>query len=191
MGKLISRKTANRVLLGLAGAVLLGFLWQYTETGRTPALGSGSRPPAAANYFLRGTSASEYDAQGQLSAIITSPEIVHQPATDSARMRNPAFRFYEQGELTWTVDASWGELYGNGQRIELEQQVLIASADQRNQLKTPALTVFPKRQVAVTDRPVSLSAANGFTRATGMRANLKKERIELQQNVRGQYDILP
>lgn len=191
MARLISRKTGNLVFITLMAAALTAFLWQYSHTGATPTLNTGKREDTAADYFLHQAHIKRYNASGELTTEIRSPAIRHRPVSDSALLDHPEFQFYQQGMLSWQLNADRGEILQRGERLELEQQVRAVNRGEGLSLKTPALTVYPEKQQASTDLAVTLSSPQGFTRAIGLQIDLTEQQLLLQQQVRGYYEIQP
>ena len=118
---------------------------------------------------------------------IFSSGVKHNPEDDSSILTDPELKLYRDGILDWTVTAQTGAVYKQGQQVQLQQRVVIASADGETTLKTPLLDVFPNKKLAKTDKPVTLLNPNGFTRSIGLNANLNNKRIDLLEQVRGQY----
>jgi lipopolysaccharide export system protein LptC len=191
MKKLLRRKTKNLIIATLAGVVLLIFLLSYSETGIPPtlerAVSSRNQNP---DFFIVNSRSSQYDEQGLLSIVMEGDSITHAPDSNTAIIKKPSFSLYKQGRLNWTINSATGTIHNENNQIDLEQQVVITSSDGQTTMKTPALTIFADDEIAVTDKPVTIVSPTGFTRAIGLKANLKKEQIHLLKQVRGQYDAV-
>ena len=91
------------------------------------------------------------------------------------------------------MQARYGEVSAGGDRVDLSQNAVIEqqlAGQPVRRLSTPALSIFPDRHFAETDRSVRIEAANGVTTATGMEANFNDGAIKLLSNVRGEHDAL-
>jgi len=60
---------------------------------------------------------------------------------------------------------------------------------QKSELVSERLVVKPEQQYVETDKAVMLTTAGSTTRAIGMRAYLKQDKIELLSNVRGTHEL--
>ena len=178
----------NRMRGLLAGALLFSFLWYYGEPGQTPQIVSPVQHSEIADYYLVNAYSRRYDESGQLDTNLYADKATHYPRGDISQLQKPRMTLYDAGAISWTVTSDQGVIKEHGERVDLVQQVLAKSADELTTLKTPFMTIYPNQQQASTDKPVTLINPEGFTRATGMRADLAKEHVTLMSNVNGQYN---
>lgn len=187
----MNRKLRAKVLNGAIGvitaALILSFLLDYSGPGTLPSLGTETTAPTQSEYFMEGAHNVEFDPQGQIAFVLTSEEIRHNPLDDSAQLRAPHVELFENGSREWTVNAQLGTITPDGSKIDLTQRVVVNSEDQTTVLKTPQLLIFPNEKLARTDKPVTLQNPYGFTRSIGLVADMENKRVELLQQVRGQY----
>ena len=188
MAKLISTRRLNTILAGLAGLILLTFLLVYSETGSPPTLSPDQQVDNNPDYYLRNVNSRQFDEQGALDFTVVTQSIEHNPKDNSAKLKEPFFSLYRDGKLEWTITSQSGTVYEAGEKVDLQQRVIIASSDQQTTLKTPQLVIFPDKKLVKTNKPVTLLNPNGFTRAVGLRADLHTKTIELLDQVRGQYE---
>ena len=187
MKRLLSTKAINLLLASVACFVLLVFILNDFSNTSLPLLEQRTEADTSPDFFLIDTTTRQYDEQGLLSHTMQSDSVYHRPEDNTALIRQPFFTLYEQGQATWTIKANSGIVHSDGNRIDLEQRVVIASHDEKNTMKTPAMTVLTDDQLALTDKPVTLLGANGFTRSIGLKADLKNQEVHLLKQVRGQY----
>lgn len=187
----MKRKLRAKLLNGsigiITGVLILAFLLDYTNTGTLPSLSTQSVTNIHPEYFLTTTYNVEFDRGGQVEIKLTSDEIRHNPADDSAQLKSPRVELFDKGQREWTVNSQLGKISADGSTIDLEQRVEVASEDQLTLLKTPQLLIFPNEKMAKTDKPVTLQNPYGFTRSIGLTADMESKRVELLQQVRGQY----
>ncbi len=92
--------------------------------------------------------------------------------------------------IPWLLVADTGNIPPDGNIIYLDGNV-IATSEQEGQLPTLFLTehleVDPDQFVANTDRKVTIVNAGNRIYATGMRAWLREDRLQLTSNVNGKY----
>ena len=181
-------KTLNTAIGVVTAILVLLFLLDYSDTGTPPGLpGESDTAVPHPGYFLSGTTSTQYNDDGELEFTLTTREIRHNPTDDSAKLKTPHFEMFRQSARSWIGDAQLGRISGDGETLDLEQQVVIRSDDGDTVLKTPQLTLFPDKKLAKTDKPVTLQNPNGFTRSIGLTADLNHKRIDLLHQVRSQY----
>lgn len=96
-----------------------------------------------------------------------------------------------QGEQPWRVEAKKGKLLGDGQSIELWEDVVIRQKNESGtftQLATSKLLILPHEKVAQTDETVKINSPRGEMTGVGMVADLAERKITLLGKVRGTHD---
>ena len=187
MATLLSTRVINTAIAGTAAAVLLMYLLSYSETGSPPIIVEQPTQNKRPDYYLVNTQSTHFDQQGLLDIAIDSEFVEHNPDNNSADVKEPLFMLYRDGALSWTVSSQSGVIYKGGNQVDLQQRVVITSSDGATVLKTPQLIIFPNKKLAKTDKPVTLQNPNGFTRSIGLNADLQHKKIDLLNQVRGQY----
>jgi lipopolysaccharide export system protein LptC len=98
---------------------------------------------------------------------------------------------YDAGaESPWNVRADQGRIPPGGKMIELTGNVVAATRDSDHPqatIRTDYLEFDPDSYVAATDRKVTIDYAGSTVHATGMRALLREDRMELLSRVNGRY----
>lgn len=188
--KLLSSLNINRIVIATGAVAVLLYLFVYSGPGMQTTTTSKSEAGTKADFYLVNDVSTQFDEQGLLELSVTAQRVRHNPGNRSIDLTNPVFQLYTDGEHQWNVSAKYGVLFQHDDRAELMQEVVVVSTDQKTSLKTPSLTMFPKKKQAQTDKPVTLLNSNGFTRAIGMTADLEKKEIALLNHVRGQYEPL-
>ena len=188
---LLSKKNNNFIIITLSIVIVLSFLWSYSETGAptVPAFVAPSNHQT--DFYLRKAISSQYDELGKLDRVLYSDTADHYPGRNLAELSNPVVEFYRGGAHTWTISSRSGIVHDGGEQVDFSQRVVIVSSDQQTTLKTPFLTAYPNQKLAETNKPVTLLNPNGFTRAIGMTANFENKKINLLNQVRGQYNAAP
>ncbi|MFA7553769.1 MAG: LPS export ABC transporter periplasmic protein LptC [Spongiibacteraceae bacterium] len=186
--KLLSTRNINTTITAISAVLLLMFLLNFSKTGNPPTLDILAKKIEQPEFYLFNSRSIQYNEQGILDTIITSPHAEQNPKDNSVTLDEPRIHLYRQGQLNWKARAQIGTIYNSGNKVDLEQQVVAISSDQTMSLHTAKLTVFPNTKLAETDQPVALLDSTSSTHATGMKANLDQKTIELLSNVRGQYE---
>lgn len=187
----LNKKTTNFIIITLSIAVVLSFLWNYSETGAPPMPALTGPTNHQTDFYLVKATSRQFDEHGLLDSELYSDTVDHYPGRNLAELSNPEIKFYKNGEHTWTITSQSGIVHGGGEQVDFSQRVVINSDDKQATLKTPFLTAYPNRKFAETDKPVTLVNPKGFTRAIGMTANLENKQVNLLKQVRGQYNAVP
>ena len=188
---LLSKKTNNLIIIALSVVIVVAFLWHASETGvpRAPTLTAPSSKHS--DFYLRTATSFRYNALGQLDSTLYSDTVDHYPGRNLAELSNPIVKFYKDGLHTWTITSLSGIVHDGGDQVDFSQSVVVNNSHRKATLKTPSLTAYPGRKFVETDSPVTLLNANGVTQAVGMTANLENKKINLLNQVRGQYNAAP
>ena len=96
-----------------------------------------------------------------------------------------------QGEQRWRVEAKKSKLLGDGQSIELWEDVVIRQKNESGtytQLTTNKLLILPHEKVAQTEETVKINSPRGEMTGVGMVADLAERKITLLGKVRGTHD---
>lgn len=112
-------------------------------------------------------------------------------ATGITRFQKPKMQFHSPDKPTWHVNGNVGIAHNNGEKFELRWGVNIWHLDangEKTQIKTVKLTLFPDREYAETDKPVTIITAEGTTEAIGMKLYLNEQRLQLLSKVKGYYE---
>lgn len=179
--------TGGLVLLAVVLALAVGY-WNIRPASFTPQL---VQDPLQPDFFMDNPRIRQLNEQGQPVYDLTSIRAAHQVGEDITELDEPRLVYYREGDQQpWNLRARYGEVSADGERVELSQNVIIEqplAGQPARRLSTPALSVFPSRHYAETDRSVRIEAG-GVTTATGMQANFNDGRIELLSNVRGEHE---
>ena len=171
--------------------------WAYD--GSMVTVGPGSSPDIRqdADYFLVDALIKEYDLSGALQYQLKSDSITHYPHNDNTLLQQPLLtNFGKNGQVT-TSRSENGKLLPGGKDIELWDNVVITQASpslhsqtrgQKVRMDTDFITISPDKEIADTHRPVVITNETGVTRAIGMTAWYKQDKIQLKSRVRGVYE---
>ena len=179
--------TGTLIALVVVLALAAGY-WNIRPASFTP---QTVQAPLQPDFFMDNPRIRQLNEQGQPTYDLISKQATHQVGKDVTELDEPRLQYYREGEQQpWQLQARYGEITANGDRVELSQNVIIEqqlSGQATRRLATPALSVFPARDYAETDRSVRIEAG-GVTTATGMKAYFNDGRIELLSNVRGEHE---
>jgi lipopolysaccharide export system protein LptC len=143
------------------------------------------------DFFAHKTTTVQYMADGKVHYRLLADTTEHLQATDITLVSQPRLTLYRGNELPWNIKSERAEVSPGGVEVELIDQVRIDRTDEKGRpsiLTTSRLTVFPEKDYAQTQQAVRIDAANGVTKAQGMKAYLNDGRMLLLSNVRGQHE---
>jgi lipopolysaccharide export system protein LptC len=166
--------------------------WMPLEQGPVTKLVTGPEKRHIADYYLEDFDLTAMNAAGHPRYHLQAHAMRHYADDDTAEVRMPRLTMYRQGTAQWFVRAEQAQVATGGESVSLQNQVKVErlTEDVREKLEiaTSALRVVPANEYAETDQPVVIVTDFGVTRAIGMRADLKQERLELLAQVRGEYE---
>ncbi len=140
----------------------------------------------------------QYDHDGNLRYQMTTPLIrrfqVGEQASekDYSLFETPIFMLVNNPQKPgWFVTAQEGRLDSNDQWFTLTQEVVARQNSEKQgetTITTSDLRLNLQEQFAETGKAVTMRAAKSQINATGLRADMKREQIELLSNVKGIYE---
>lgn len=176
------------VAAALAGAVtVIGIaVWQLRARAPAPA-GSATR----SDYILRDFDLTSLDAQGNESFSVSAPYLERDPGGRSLSLRKPRFAFPDRSQGRWYASSERAWVAEKGVEVRLIEQVRFegppSPRGERTHFATEHLQVFPKRDLALSDDPVTIKRADSILQGTGLRADMKSHQVQLLANVKGRY----
>lgn len=178
------------IVLAVVLALAVGY-WNIRPASFTP---EQVVAPLQPDFYMENARIRQLNEQGQPVYDLNSDRAAHQVGKDVTELDEPKLRYYRDGDFQpWELQSRYGTVTESGNRVDLSQNVVIEQnlpGQPARRLSTPALSVFPQRHYAETDRSVRIEAGNGVTTATGMEAYFNDGRIKLLSNVRGEHEAL-
>lgn len=147
--------------------------------------------PTRSDYILENFELTSLDQEGKESFSVTAPRLERDPAGKSLTLTLPKFSFPDKDGGRWlsTSNAAW--VAEKGVEVRLIEKVEMigppSPMGERTRFSTRLLNVFPKKNLALTDEPVTISRADSILHGTGLRADMQAHRIQLLANVKGRY----
>ena len=164
--------------------------WLYHQVAQDRAHSDGSlrQDPDA---FAEDIDLSSLDADGRLANRLWAKRMLHYPHDDSTALEAPYLELYRPDEPPWEVRARSGRISSGGVEILLEGDVDVRRAGtaalRPAHFTTEKLRVFPERDYAETDAPVTYRSTGLVVRSLGMRAHLDRGQVELPARVRATH----
>ncbi len=139
---------------------------------------------------IRGVEMRVYDKTGAPNLVLISPRIVSPRRGDEYLIETPLFDVLSEGGARWKGEARVGRLDIGADRLWLEDDVRIVGRRETR----PTTTITGERiefrmteRLVVSDEAVTLAQAQGQISGVGLRADLKNDRVVLQNDVEGVY----
>ncbi len=147
--------------------------------------------------FMEEVVATVIDKQGKPSMTIVSPKMLHYLEKDRTDIVKPLLTLYrnshQKATKPWRLTANHAKALQGVSQIFLWENVVINhpgdQQDVKTMLLTQALTVFPEKQFAETQGPVTIMQPNTKIHAIGMNANLNTGAVKLLSQTRGEYSV--
>jgi lipopolysaccharide export system protein LptC len=173
------------LLMALAGSVWL--MQQSFLRGEEVNISQPTTPDA----FMTDMTYTSFDAAGSWGSHLQAARITHYADQDTSVIASPKM-ISRSGPLTWIVTAAHGTARQGLKTIHLEDHVQVdrmhATKGKTLTLQTSALTAYPQRKWAETDKPVTIIQPNSVVYATGLTADMQAGDIHLLSDVKGTYD---
>ena len=145
------------------------------------------------DYFLKNFTATTMDNKGKPAYKIKAAYLEHFPDINSMELQQPLFSFYEKNVMSWTVQSNNAVVLQEDEKINLNGAVVLNQIS-RNKNTSPMsltagqLTIEPKKNLAYTKLKIQLNKENSSIQATGMRADMKKNKIQFLTKTKSHYN---
>jgi lipopolysaccharide export system protein LptC len=147
------------------------------------------------DLFAQDVRGVELDAEGRPVQTLAASRARHYPDDGTIEFDDPRFLMSQPGRPAFRVQADRARVSGDRERAWFEGRVK-ASRDAEAgpdgeagpiALETEYLEVIPKRERALTDRPVTITDPRGTIRATGLVLDHEARTAQLKSEVRGSF----
>lgn len=185
--EVVDARTLLAMLALLAIAALSGALLMHAQRDR--AVGPPAVTPGI-GYYLREARLTGTGDDGRVRYRVSAKSVTQQLADGSVALDNVAIDYGSGAEPPWNVRADTGRIPPDGKMIELTGNVVAATRDSDHTpatIRTDYLEFDTDSYVAATDSKVTIEYAGSTVQATGMRALLREDRLELLAEVNGRY----
>ncbi len=170
------------VLVSLAAVGLHLVTLQTTATPANP----GKQP----DLYIEQPAWQLFDHGGRLHRELRATRLEQWPGEAQARLVQPRLRLTDRQQQVWRARAESGRIADDQHSMVLDRHVRLQRepGDSGPVVTTDKLRIADKGDVIDTDRPVVLTSGNWHFSATGLRAELGRQQLELLGNVRGIHD---
>lgn len=194
------------MLKNLRNTALLGFwllvlLWLHDRATAPPNdadARADANLKAEYDYYLTGMRTTNFvGTSATVSSQLEAQRVTHYPDGDRTVLEAPRLLSFQPEGNTWQVTAERGTLTADpaqgDERLDLQGQVDLQQPDNATapRLLTEALTVFPAREEAYSEQPVTLHLRNMRMDGIGLQAWLATHRLKILEDVRSIYETIP
>ncbi|MGO8754580.1 MAG: LPS export ABC transporter periplasmic protein LptC [Gallionellaceae bacterium] len=146
------------------------------------------------DFIVDNFSATTLDQQGLPRFQLSAQKMVHYPDDDSTYLDAPQLDSFFAGRPPIIAFAKKGEISSKGEDVYLRDDVKLvrAASDTQSEMTftTDYLHVIPDKDLADTDRPVTLVNAHNEIDAVGLKFDYNARVITLLSQVRSQHEIV-
>lgn len=190
---MIGRRWTNAVPLLLVGmlAALTFWLDRLVQDPLRDAPAPNRHDP---DYIVEKFSGVRLGKTGLASYTLSAARMVHYPDDDSTLLSEPRFVSYALAKAAVTITSSQAVVSSNGEHVYFQDNVRVTRAPLSGGgemlMRTAFLHVVPDRNLALTDRSVTITDDAGSVTAEGLEMNNETRVIKLLARVRGTYDVV-
>lgn len=131
------------------------------------------------------------DKQGKPKLKIVTAKLIHYAESNTTHLTSPYIVMYRQSPKPWHITSHYAKAIGGIDQVDFWGNVVIRHVIASNQpetiIKTSTLTVYPNKQIAQTNDPITLAQPNTLIKAVGMFADMNSGNIKLLSETRGEY----
>lgn len=179
---------AALIFLGLFAA--LTFWLDRTVQPPPPKLdGSARHDP---DTIVENFSALQLDPAGRPRYALAAVKMTHYPDDETTHLERPHFTRFNPNTAPLHALAQRGLLSKDGEEAHLHDKVTVIREAYNNKseltLRTSYLHVMPNKELAVTDKPVTIDDAHTHITAVGLKLDSKSNQFKLLSRVKARYD---
>jgi lipopolysaccharide export system protein LptC len=156
-------------------------------TGRSD--GSSRHDP---DFYFEGFAAARMNVDGSKRYELTGTRLVHFPDDNSTELQTPRLVYFDYERAPVTVSADTAHIADGGDDVYFRENVRVVRAAYGDNLElgifTTYLHVIPDREIARTDKAVTMVEGNSKASAVGLEFDNKTRQIKLLSNAKAYYE---
>ncbi len=145
--------------------------------------------------YMLGAKAIRFDKTGKIVEKLNIEGVYHIQGEDFMSLRFPELALHRDN-LLWTIKANSGKSFHSKEhsfeRIDLKNHVEInvdQDAPNNWRMQTDSLSIFPLKELVVSDAPVSIFSGNLLIESQGVHGDLKLGLVDLKKEVTSYYEM--
>lgn len=144
------------------------------------------------DYIIGNLSAMRMAPDGNIRHTLAAEKMIHYPDDDSTHLQMPKFVSLTSPNAPVTITSREALVSKNGEDVFFTDNVRVtrgAYADKSELvMETSYLHVIPDKNIAKTDKPVTITDANTIVKSIGLELNNETRILKLESRVRGTYE---
>lgn len=144
------------------------------------------------DYTVENFTATRMGMDGLPQHTLTAAKMTHYPDDDTTHLDSPHFTRFAQGKPPLHIQSAKGLISKNGEHAHFTDNVLVTREADKNKsamtLTTSYLHVIPDKDLALTNRPVTIRDAHTNVDAVGLELNNQTHVMKLFSRVKGRYE---
>jgi LPS export ABC transporter protein LptC len=177
-------------VLTIVAVIAVSLLLARQQSG-APASTAVRQTPWDEGYSARNARLVQTGADGSPLYTLSAATIRQQPNEDQVQLTQVQMSFRDRNGDAWTATADHGELEQTAQQVELSGNVHVSGAFQSGrspaQIVTEALSVDVRSNIVSTKDRVRLLWSGLALDSTGLVADLKDQRVQLESAVHATF----
>jgi len=172
----------------LIAAIASGMLVLSTDTKEEDRT---ERPRLGLGYYMNDAELVGTGPDGRTLYRVKTNSATQLPDQDVIELDSVRVNYDPATEIPWTLRAKKGQILSDRNIIQLTGDVIAATqneAEEQVLITTEYLELNTETYIADTDKDVTIEYTNNQVDATGMRAFLKEDRVQLLSNVNGSFN---
>lgn len=144
------------------------------------------------NTFMSNAIYTQFDELGHIHSRMQTPNMKHYEKKDSSFFIKPVILMYTSNRIPWHITSDYGKSQSGTTKVYLWGNVVLHQRQLKGHpettILTSALTVYPKRSFAETNRKVTIYRPGSVVKGKGVTANFKTGILKLLTRSRGIYE---
>lgn len=144
------------------------------------------------DYTVENFTATRMGTDGLPRHTLTAAKMVHYPDDDTTHLDMPHFTRFESGKAPLHIQSAKGLISSEGEHAYFTGNVLVTREAYQDKspltLATSYLHVIPDKDLALTDKPVTIRDAHINVNAVGLELNNQTHVMKLFSRVKGRYE---
>jgi len=181
----------KKYILGIFSlCIMFGGGWYYIHNSVTPTIHHHKH--STIDAYMDQVEILTMDENGNPKHHLITPKITHYK-NNSADFIEPHVIVHLENQKPWHISADKGHAKSGIDIITLSGNVTIiqkkSSENPDTKIVTSSLTIYPKKQIAITKQKVTLNQPGVIIKSVGLKADLAKGKVELLSKAKAEYKL--
>lgn len=140
------------------------------------------------NFYMENFSISNFTEDGVLSRVISGQQMTRETESGASKIINPQAILYRDAKAAWKIVSAEGMISSDQTLLNLSKTVRARMQPNEDlEIQTNQLDINLSSQIAQTDDKVTIMHPTGYQEGIGMSAELSKNEMRLNSQVKGHY----